>query len=269
MNKFSTNTQSKEEFKMNDIFEKYQHNIDLDLIGNPSIFDEMILLFSRSNANDLIRYFFKNHVVGDPSDLTKRELTSAISMFIRYRVKEAEMNMISHIQNIKKVNGRHANVVLKDLFFSQIPKITKYGDKIGVFYWYPEEKLYHLSLNYSENLLEQFSDITLNGDVNVLNYINTYLKIPKEVGRVEQKTNNTLREVVRDLSSRIVEMYQWGLSYNRIQKTLTKECIEMGRIPSKVTRLSRLKKSLGNIIEVDTLLPISEIKKVILESQSA
>ena len=53
------------------------------------------------------------------------------------------------------------------------------------------------------------------------------------------------------------------MSFGKIQKTLTEECIEQNIIPKTIERYDRKANSKSRIIEVTTLLPISSIKKVI------
>lgn len=250
-----------------DLLKIHKKYLKEDINFKSEEFDELILLFSKTNANDLIRYFFKNCVSGSPSEDVKRELASGFSNMIAIRAKVAEKSMKERILRIREDDQEKASLLLADLFLSQAEQVNNIGGKLNIFYWYFEEQLYHLSLNFSEELLDAFEGATLPKGVNVLNYVKKYLKTPRQVGAMERKMNITLKEVVRDLSDRIIELYQWNNSYNKIQKLLTKECIEIGRIPAKSTRLSRARKSSGSIIEVDTLLPINEIKKVILESQ--
>lgn len=258
-----------EKNKAEDLLKKYKKYLKEDISSQSEEFDELILLFSKTNANDLIRYFFKNYVSGCPSEDVKRELASGFSNMIAIRAKVAEKSMKERILRIKRDDQEKASLLLADLFLAQTALINNLGGKLNIFYWFIEEQLYHLSLNYSEELLNAFEGATLPNGVNVFNHVKKYIITPKNVGMMERKMNIILKEVVRDLSDRIIELYQWNNSYNKIQKTLTQECIDMGRIPPHIKRLSKARKSSGNIINADTLLPINEIKKVILESQSA
>lgn len=249
--------------------EKYKEYLDYDLINNPEKFNDLILLFNKTNANDLIRYFFKHYIVGEPDETVKRELVKGISLMINHRVEQAKIAMLDLIKKIKNEMPDQELLALREVLKIQILHLEKYGIDVGVYYDNYLDKFYHLSLNYPDDLLKHFSNIPVLNDMNFSEYVNKHAKIPKNIGELEKRTNHNLRQVVRDLRNRVVEMYQWNLSYNKIQKTLTQECIDQGRIPAQVTRLSRAQQSIGVIIQADTLLPISEIKKVILESQSA
>jgi hypothetical protein len=241
--------------------------LDPELINSPEKFNELVLLFSRTNVNNLIRYFFRHYIIGDPNEATKRELVRGISLIINHRKKQAEIAMIEFIMKIKNEMPDKELAALRTLISLQVDQIDRYGIEIQVNYSRKIDRLYHLSQNYSDNLMKYFSDIMITESDKFSSFVKKYEKLPDNIGKLEMLINRQLRQVVRDLRSRIIEMYQWDMSYNKIQKKLTQECIDQGRIPSQVTRLSRAKQSSGNIVKVDTLLPINEIKKVISDSQ--
>jgi len=79
----------------------------------------------------------------------------------------------------------------------------------------------------------------------------------------EKSINKTLRKQVIKMSDRVIELHNQGFSNNKIQKTITKECIKKGTIQKTIQRKSRKSGDSNKIVEVPCLLPLSAIKKVI------
>ena len=127
-----------------DLLKKHKKYLKEDINFKSEDFDELMLLFSKTNANDLIRYFFKNYVSGSPSEDVKRELASGFSYMIAIRAKVAEKSMKERILRIREDDQEKASLLLADLFLTQAEQVNNLGGKLNIFYWYFEEQLCHL-----------------------------------------------------------------------------------------------------------------------------
>ena len=118
----------------------------------------------------------------------------------------------------------------------------------------------------------EYYPFNISNILNEVNYGKNKVKILiPSIKKIMEKSNQIkfndklLHNTVENQKDKIINMRNNGMSFGKIQKTLTEECIEQNIIPKTIERYDRKANSKSRIIEVTTLLPISSIKKVISE----
>jgi hypothetical protein len=94
-------------------------------------------------------------------------------------------------------------------------------------------------------------------------WIRMYEHVERNPGLLEKLHNEKFRDVVTMHTEEILDMNDKHLSLAKIQKQLTKHCINEGKISSTMQRMNRKKGSKNELITVPTLLPLSKIKEII------
>ena len=113
------------------------------------------------------------------------------------------------------------------------------------------------------NLRRLMEGVELHKGVRYGTFFKYYAELSNNPGILVRKVDKQLRDAVWNHADRVLGMRSIGLSLSKIQKQLTRECIQANEIPKNVTRHDRAKGAKSVYVSVPTLLPIKTIKKVL------
>lgn len=125
------------------------------------------------------------------------------------------------------------------------------------------EMFYRCYKALPRKLSHLLEDVKMGGDITCGVFCENYSKISNRPGLMEEKMNVQLRNIVLKHANQVLDMYSMDMSFNKIQKRLTRECIKANEIPPTVKRLDRSLGAESRFNLVPNLLPIKTIKKVL------
>lgn len=253
---------------LKELMSKYNHIIDKSLTND---FQEILkqYIYNKRNNYKYIETLMNKYVSSTISPDDRKYINNSLSEILRIHqnlfFKNIEIEFLDiqansinqndsdkkRITYIKKTTDDYINYLVRK---KEISNENKYVWLYERYEYFPYE-IQHMIDDI------HFSTITYKQIIQV------YKKQKKE-GFTSKYDDKYLHKLVLKKKSRIMELNREELSYNKIQKQLTEECINENLIPSKIRRYGRAKNNKNKIIDVPTKLPLSGIKKLIAEELS-
>lgn len=253
----------KEYIDRNIEFIKSEFFEDLDEI------DELNFFNSRFSNGLIVKYILKKYITdADITDEKRSDIYDGISktLDIRYKIHTADLLKTLNRQELEANSYSELISLRENLLKEHLNSLIKCRHVLGKGNTSYFEALISLEKIYPHEIAEKFMACEIKEGMTYSRFLREYPIMIASMGKIEQANNKNLKEVVVELTDRILYMNSSNFSLRQIQKILTEECIENGIIPATVTRMSREKGSKDKVVSAPTLLPISAIKKVIAEN---